>query len=287
MPVESQKQFFIKAFQQLSNDSYANVVDLLLAVPGERKGKSPLRRVITGGGKNGYRTPERPNHNGIDFSGGASANGWHPYINFLAEGAEITRAELAGTYGNVVDLSAKIPYRYKGKADIGVIMVRRAHCHSIQAKKGDKVPLWGAYALMGTTGNSTAPHEHFEVWVNGKRVNPHDVEIHVPFMSSQETYIVQPGDTYYKISQMFGVSVANLREWNGWPDKEIPIGAKMWLVPPPKDAPEPEPPVRPEEPPYSEASPEEYEVLLADLTALSARVDEIEKRMEAMKQALL
>jgi|GEM_PF-4690765 murein DD-endopeptidase MepM/ murein hydrolase activator NlpD len=131
---------------------------------------------------------------------------------FLAEGAEVTRAENAGTYGNVIDITAKKPCRVKGKAKDARVTIRRAHCHTLLAEKGDKLPLWGQYATLGTTGKSTGPHEHLEAWVDGVRINPHNLEIHVPFLPGQQTYIVRPGDTYYKVSQVTGVAVDNLRK---------------------------------------------------------------------------
>ena len=43
---------------------------------------------------------------------------------------------------------------------------------------------------------------------------------------------VQRNETYGSIGARYGVAVADLRRWNGWPDTEIPAGAWMWLVDP-------------------------------------------------------
>lgn len=56
-------------------------------------------------------------------------------------------------------------------------------------------------------------------------------------LSPPTQHKVQPGDTYGRISGMYGVSIANLRKWNGWADTQIPVGAMMWLVEPPKAEP--------------------------------------------------
>ncbi len=47
-----------------------------------------------------------------------------------------------------------------------------------------------------------------------------------------KTHKTKEGDTYSKLSKRYGVSVKELRKWNGYPDKQIPIDAKVLLQDP-------------------------------------------------------
>jgi len=46
------------------------------------------------------------------------------------------------------------------------------HAAELRVKEGDTVTRGQRIASVGTTGRSTGPHLHYEVWLNGKPVNP-------------------------------------------------------------------------------------------------------------------
>lgn len=98
-------------------------------------------------------------HRGIDLTG-PSASG---HIIVAADGGRVISAGWAGSYG------------YRVMVDHGNGMVTLyAHClrNSISVRTGQHVNPGEALARVGSTGNSTGPHLHFEVRRNGTKVNP-------------------------------------------------------------------------------------------------------------------
>ncbi|MBK9151648.1 MAG: M23 family metallopeptidase [Saprospiraceae bacterium] len=49
-----------------------------------------------------------------------------------------------------------------------------AHMHTISVKEGQTVKKGQKIGIVGNTGTSTAPHLHYEVWLNGVAINPID-----------------------------------------------------------------------------------------------------------------
>ena len=50
--------------------------------------------------------------------------------------------------------------------------VRYSNLTSFTVLEGQEVKAGDVIALVGSTGNSTGPHLHFEVRINGEHVNP-------------------------------------------------------------------------------------------------------------------
>lgn len=47
-----------------------------------------------------------------------------------------------------------------------------AHCRKLCVKQGERVTVGQKIAEVGATGKATGPHLHFEIWLNGTRLDP-------------------------------------------------------------------------------------------------------------------
>lgn len=107
----------------------------------------------------GYRTQPiagaSTNHKGIDF---AAATGTPIYA---AAAGTVISAGYAGNAGNLLVIN-------HGNGLLTYYM----HCSKIYVSAGQTVSKGQNVAAVGTTGNSTGPHLHFQVMLNGTPVNP-------------------------------------------------------------------------------------------------------------------
>jgi murein DD-endopeptidase MepM/ murein hydrolase activator NlpD len=94
-------------------------------------------------------------HEGIDLSAPMGMD-----IEAPAAGV-VTQVSWVEGYGNMLTI------------DHGYGLVTRyAHCSKILVVRGQRVKRGQQVAKVGNTGLSTGPHLHYEVWVNGRPVNP-------------------------------------------------------------------------------------------------------------------
>lgn len=54
----------------------------------------------------------------------------------------------------------------------GDVMTVYAHCKKLKVKVGDKIKIGQTIATVGSTGNSTGPHLHFEIRLSNRYINP-------------------------------------------------------------------------------------------------------------------
>lgn len=122
----------------------------------------PAEQPVTGvraGSPFGFRidpiTGRSALHTGLDFP----AETGTPIL--AAAGGVVVVQEYHEAYGNMVEL------------DHGnQLITRYAHASQVYVKKGDIVKRGQRIADVGSTGRSTGPHLHFEVWVAGVPQDP-------------------------------------------------------------------------------------------------------------------
>lgn len=82
---------------------------------------------------------------------------------------------VASTDGEVVLNSEEGDYGKHLKIQIGEVSIIYAHCNALYVKQGDKVTQGQEIAEVGSTGNSTGPHLHFEIRISERTVDPQSI----------------------------------------------------------------------------------------------------------------
>ena len=95
-------------------------------------------------------------HTGIDIG----TSGATPPI-VAANGGTVIYSGWKGGYGKAIMFDHG-----------GGIVTLYAHCSSLHVSKGQAVSRGQTIANVGSTGNSTGPHLHFEVRLDGSYKNP-------------------------------------------------------------------------------------------------------------------
>ncbi len=119
---------------------------------------APVPGVDSGSGF-GWRvdpvTGQRALHTGLDFSADTGTS------ILAAAGGVVVTQEYHPAYGNMVEI------------DHGnELITRYAHASHVVAKVGDIVKRGQRIASVGSSGRSTGPHLHFEVWLAGVAQDP-------------------------------------------------------------------------------------------------------------------
>ncbi len=94
-------------------------------------------------------------HSGLDFVGGFGVP-----IYSTAPGV-VSFTGVRSGYGNTIEIDHGRGFK-----------TRYAHLQGIGVRAGQRVAVGQRIGAMGSTGRSTGPHLHYEVWVNGRAQNP-------------------------------------------------------------------------------------------------------------------
>jgi len=163
-----EKHNFIQILDQFERQltDRQNQLEILEGLMSDRKSRSDIfiagRPVDDGWVASGYG--QRPDpftgqlsfHSGIDFTTGKSGAD----INTIGAGV-VTWSGPKSRYGLMVEVN-----HGNGFA------TRYAHAEKLFVNVGDLVEKGQRLALVGSTGRSTGPHVHFEVYKNGRIVDP-------------------------------------------------------------------------------------------------------------------
>lgn len=196
----------------------------------------------------GFRTSSRPNHTGIDL-------GWNN--NYGGQNADV----FAPANGKVIQVVDGRNNNKKDSNDAGNVVkiqhqdgliTRVIHLlnGSIKVKVGDIVYQGQHIAKMNNSGYSFGSHIHYDVWLNGTKVNPLDYtyifdgqtiapstqkeyagrvksvkDIVTP---SNGVYVVKKGDNLSKIASMHNTTYQELAKYNNISNpNKINVGQKI------------------------------------------------------------
>ncbi len=100
-------------------------------------------------------TGELKHHNGMDIAANMGTT------IYAADGGKVVLAEWYGGYGNCIMIDHGNGYK-----------TLYGHLSVISVSSGQYVTQGDVIGQVGSTGNSTGPHLHFEVYSNGTRIDP-------------------------------------------------------------------------------------------------------------------
>ncbi len=145
------KEETTKELSQLEQDiiNVKNTTTFIKPIEGIISSKYGQRDTATG------RVPK--NHTGTDIAANLGTK-----IKSATDG-EVVLASEEGDYGKHL------------KIQIGEVSIIYAHCNNLYVKQGDKVTQGQEIAEVGSTGNSTGPHLHFEIRISERTVDPQSI----------------------------------------------------------------------------------------------------------------
>lgn len=97
----------------------------------------------------------------------------HPGVDFAAPRGTEVQATADGTVINTVHTNLQAGYgNYIDVSHHNGFVTRYAHLESITVRDGQRVKKGDKIGTVGSSGGSVAPHVHYEIFRDGKQVNP-------------------------------------------------------------------------------------------------------------------
>ncbi len=161
-PVNMNRVMAVLSHDMVHRGVQLKMLDSMLTNAALKKEAFPIGNPVKSGhlsSKFGWRTDpftgRRKFHHGIDLAARRGAK-----VVAAASGL-VTWAGKRGGYGNLVEITHADGY-----------VTRYGHSSKILVSRGEMVRRGQPIARVGSTGRSTGPHLHYEVLLNGKKVDP-------------------------------------------------------------------------------------------------------------------
>lgn len=178
----------VAGFEQIRtviNETYNQAPENAIVRRGTAKGPGviwPLKGVLTSPfGVRVWGNGFTEFHRGIDI---AAPTGTPVHA---AKSGIVTYAGEMGSYGNVVFIDHGNGFS-----------TRYAHLSAIHCKVGDNMKMGDVLGLVGSTGNSTGPHLHFETLINNIPKNP------MNFLKDGNAGVSSPSEDYEAYMKAYG-----------------------------------------------------------------------------------
>ena len=99
----------------------------------------------------------------------ASVPKYHTGLDIAAKEGTVIKS---ATDGKIILASSKGDYGNHYQIQVNDVIIVYAHCKKLYLKQGDTVKQGQEIAEVGTTGNSTGPHLHFEIRKGDRKIDP-------------------------------------------------------------------------------------------------------------------
>jgi peptidoglycan LD-endopeptidase LytH len=145
----------VMSYFDLYSDGYVPIEGGAVDIKGNKAWPVPFTKNVTSEfGQRGGRP-----HNGIDISAPDDSDLGKPVVAYTD--GEVIFSDMSGTWGNLVIIQHE-----------SNIKTYYAHLMKKGINSGTKVKAGQTIGYLGTTGDSTGPHLHFEIRVSDNPVNP-------------------------------------------------------------------------------------------------------------------